>query len=465
MGEVSLFEAAAGAPATGVLAASGQTWNLRQVLDAAEALAAELVRRRPAGHPVVAAATSLIGTALLTLAADLARLPVIHTEPGAPATTGGLLVSEVAASDRDGVATDHWPAAADRTGPVFAFGLANQPVAMTGVPANAQIFQTSGSTGLPSSVVRTAAAVLADAERVATRLDYGPGMPVVASAPAFHLYGHTYALIAPLISGAVVYHLGARTVPTQLARAACRTAARVLIAHPYQYWLLGHDEGGPAPEFGPVKVAVSAGAPLLAQTLRAIRDRHGFEMFNCYGSSEAGAVTLGPVTGWEPAGDVGPPLPGVTAEVDVQGELLLRTSSLAAGHLSPSGMTPLPQVNGTYRTGDLATLAGGRIRLGGRISNVINVAGKKVSPAEIERVIAEHPLVRDVQVSGEPDQGRGAVPVARVVTAAPLPSADLLTWCQERLAPHQVPRRFDFLTELPRSVTGKPVRATGQEPR
>jgi acyl-coenzyme A synthetase/AMP-(fatty) acid ligase len=286
---------------------------------------------------------------------------------------------------------------------------------------------------------------------------------VVASAPVFHLYGHTYALIAPLLSGAPVYHGGWHTLPSQMARAAVRTGARVMIAHPHQYRLLGRTDEAQAPDFGRLRIAVSAGAPLPAEIVRAIVSRYRFEMFNCYGSSEAGAVTLGPVRGSEPAGDVGTPLPGVVAEISGAGELLVRSDSLAAGYLSAGGLAPLPRTGGGYRTGDLAELADGRIRLRGRIATLINVAGKKVSPAEVEGVIAQHPAVRDVQVLAEQDPARGEVPVARVV-AGPLTAAELLDWCRSRLAPSALPRRFDFCAELPRSATGKPILlARGEE--
>jgi acyl-coenzyme A synthetase/AMP-(fatty) acid ligase len=195
--------------------------------------------------------------------------------------------------------------------------------------------------------------------------------------------------------------------------------------------------------------------------VRAILARHRFELFNCYGSSEAGAVTLGPVSGQEPPGDAGVPLPGVAAEIDATGELLLRSDSLAAGYLSPDGLTPLPRTGGSYRTGDLADLADGRILLRGRVAAQINVAGKKVSPVEVERVIAEHPAVRDVQVIAEQDATRGEVPVARVVAGGELTAAGLLGWCRARLAPYELPRRFDFWAELPRSAAGKPIAEPG----
>jgi acyl-coenzyme A synthetase/AMP-(fatty) acid ligase len=425
-------------------------WTRRDLLAAAERLAGELDRGCRGELPVVAAVADIASTAILTLAGDLAGLLVIHADPAMPQPPGGLLVREAAGNGRPAVQLGR--ALTLMTEP------ADEPPALTGVPVQAQAFLTSGSTGAPSAAVRAPAAILADARRVATRLGYGPGTQVVASAPAFHLYGHTYALVAPLTSGAAVYHCGGATLPSQLGRAATSSGAQVIIAHPYQYRLLAQTAPEHAPGFGPVRIAVSAGAPLRPQDIRTLLARYEFALFNCYGSSEAGAVTLGPVTGTEAPGDAGRPLPGVTAEVDGSGELLLRGDGLAAGHLLAGGLVPLPRSGGAYRTGDLADLADGRIVLRGRAAAQINVGGKKVNPAEVERVIAEHPAVRDVQVVAEQDPARGEVPVARVVATGQVTASTLLNWCRERLAPFQLPRRFDFRAELARSVTGKPLR-------
>jgi long-chain acyl-CoA synthetase len=424
-------------------------WTRRDLLAAAERLAGELDRGCRGGLPVVAAVADITSTAILTLAGDLAGLLVIHVDPAMPRPPGGLLVRETAGTGTPAVRLGHALTLTAQP--------AGEPPALTGVPVRAQAFLTSGSTGVPSAAVRGPDAILADASRVATRLGYGPGTQVVASAPAFHLYGHTYALDAPLISGAAVYHCGGRTLPSQLGRAATSSGAQVMIAHPYQYRLLAETAPEHAPEFGPVRTAVSAGAPLRPQDIRTLLARHEFTLFNCYGSSEAGAVTLGPVTGTEAPGDAGVPLPGVTAEVDGSRELLLRSDGLAVGHLLAHGLIPLPRSGGAYRTGDLADLDGDRILLRGRAAAQINVGGKKVNPAEVERVIAEHPAVRDVQIVAEQDPARGEVPVARVVASEQVTATTLLGWCRERLAPFQLPRRFDFRAELARSATGKPL--------
>jgi acyl-coenzyme A synthetase/AMP-(fatty) acid ligase len=220
-----------------------------------------------------------------------------------------------------------------------------------------------------------------------------------------------------------------------------------------------------APELPDLIDAVSSGSPLPADVAVAVAARCAFALHNGYGSSETGAISLARArVGMDP-GDVGVPLPGVTARLvpvpgmAEAGELQLRTDSLAAGYLADGGLRPLNCTDGWYRTGDLAVLSDGRILLRGRVGTIINVAGRKVSPLEIERVVATHPSVAEVQVIAAEDAVRGQVPLARVVVRAAVTAAELTLWCQERLAPHQMPRQIVFLDDLPRSATGKVIKS------
>jgi acyl-coenzyme A synthetase/AMP-(fatty) acid ligase len=457
MGEASLFTAVREAAVPGATAVSSArgSWTYREVLVAAERTAAALERQREVDVPVLAALSDIASTLVLTLAADLGGLPLIHLDPGAATRPAGLVVN-----DGPDPGANDLPLRED-------FVLHVERTDGVALPVRGwqgQVFLTSGSTGVPTGVVRPAGAVIADGGRVAERLAYGPAAPVVASAPVFHVYGFNYALIGPVIRGAHVHHCGWQAVPSQLAAAARGTGAQVLIASPFQYRLLAEMPLAGSPDFGTVRKAVSAGAPLAAGDVSEVTRRHRFTLFNCYGSSEAGAVTLTAVTGEEPPGDVGEPLPSGTAAIrsspgiEQGGELVLRTRSLALGRLSPAGLTPLADADGWYRSGDLAELTGDRIRLLGRLGSVINVAGKKVSPVEVERVLGAHPEVREAQVLANIDDMRGEVPVARVVVTGPVTAAELLAWCRTRLAPFQLPRRIEFHDELPRSATGKPLR-------
>jgi acyl-coenzyme A synthetase/AMP-(fatty) acid ligase len=428
----------------------------RALLDSAERLAQWL---DGCGHPgpLVSAVADVASIIVTMLAADRSGLPVIHVDPGDPNAPDGIHVRDTSdtAAEIDGYRDHTIVLQAARVG---------AGTELAGVPAGAQLFLTSGSTGTPVIVVRDAAAILADARRVIGPLSYRAGGSVVAGVPLHHVYGYNYGLIAPLLVGASIHYVGPRTLPSQLDRAIQQTGASLLVAHPAHFRMVAEQaqRTGTAAISG-IDQAVSAGAPLPEGAAAAVTAHHEFALLSCYGSSEAGAVTLSPMTGTEPPGDAGSLLPGVEARSDVpagggDGELWLRTSSRARGYLENGRLVALDVADGWLRTGDLAVLAGDRVHLRGRLASIINVGGEKVAPEEIERVLGAHPAVADVEVRGEPDPVRGQQPVAHLMLRHDASDAELLVWCRDRLAPMKIPRRIVRHAELPRSVIGKRLR-------
>lgn len=438
-----------------------RTWTYADLFDAVESFAGFLRRQQPTGEPLLARLTDPFSTAVVTLGGDATGTPVIHQDPADPLATTEALVC-------DGASPGGRPfQAIGGSGLVLCPRTGAEPAYV--LPPHSQTFLTSGSTGAPTGVVRGVDAVLADADRVARFLGYAPQASLVVAAPVFHAYGFTYGLMGPLLVGATVRYHPARSVPSQLARAAGTHAARTLIALPVHYSLLaGSLAAGSDPDFRTVAQAVSAGAPLAPEVTGPIVQRLPFTLYNCYGSSEAGAVTLRATTGTETAYDVGAPLPGVAMRIDTDGaqpgELLLRSSSLALGRITMDGagaLCPLPETDGWYRTGDLAwPSTDHQIRLAGRIDWMFKVTGKQVNPVEIEQVLAAHPDVVDVHIRAEADGPRGHMPVARVVMRDPCAGPPLVEWCRQRLAPHQVPRRIEQVPTIARSATGKVVADT-----
>ncbi|MEU8566868.1 fatty acid--CoA ligase family protein [Streptomyces pathocidini] len=471
MSGIGLFEAVKDSPGPEegtALIANGRRWTLRRLLEAAEEVATRLQQSYPARYGVSAQITDPVAAAAVALGCDLAGVPVVHRDPSLPAAPG-CTVQDRRPPTEEGREPD-WFGTRELRLWTSVTGDSGLPA---GLPAGAQIFLTSGSTGSPVGVVRTADAVLADARRVARVLGYAPDSPVVVAAPQFHNYGFNYGVMAPLLLGAPARFCSPRAVPSQLARAVREHDARTLVALPAHYGLLAQGaiapDGMPDAGLADLCNAVSAGAPLADGVAERIAGRFPFTLYNCYGSSEAGAVTLMPVRGTEEPGQVGVPLPGVEARtvavheassVGEAGELLLRTDSLAAWVMDATELVALGDDGGWHRTGDLATVdaASGEIRLRGRMGLMINVAGKKVSPQEVEDALSGHPAVAEAQVLAAPDSARGQVPVARVVLCAVVSTEVLHRWCRDRLAPHQVPRRIEVVTALPRSATGKLVR-------
>ena len=461
-----------GAADATAIVSEGRTWTFHALLAAAETLADQLCRPGAADRrPVNAELSDPVATTVAALGCDLAGVPIIHRDPAMPEPAPGITL-------HDG--RTRTPGTGERRladpGLWLRQDGAGDAISVTDIPSRSQIFLTSGSTGTPTGVIQTGASIVANTRQVAAFLGFGPDTPVLACAPLFHGYGFGCALLASLLSGAPMWFCSPRSVPSQLDRAARRHAAHTLIALPSHYGLISEmpaDAGRPGVSEGlaGLRSCVTGGAPLATGVAARLVRRYSFTLYNAYGSSEAGAVAFKAVTGEDDPGDIGTPLPGISARIakvaerDPYGELLLSCDGLAVGRIGPGGVRPLDLVDGWYRTGDLASIdqSSGAIRLFGRTDMVINVAGEKVSPAEIEQVLAAHPEVLDVQVLAAADRARGQVPVARVVLRDIAAESRLIGWCRERLAPHKVPARIERVAAIPRSAAGKPLLRTPGE--
>jgi len=117
--------------------------------------------------------------------------------------------------------------------------------------------------------------------------------------------------------------------------------------------------------------------------------------------------------------------------------------------------------DGWLHSGDIARMdEDGAIFVVDRKKDMINTAGFKVFPAEVERVVAEHPSVAMVAVGSQPDEMKGETAKAYVVL---MPGAEedadgIIALCREQLAAYKVPRSVQFVPDLPRTSTGKVMR-------
>ena len=134
---------------------------------------------------------------------------------------------------------------------------------------------------------------------------------------------------------------------------------------------------------------------------------------------------------------------------------------MTRGYLSGDQIDPRLFQDGYFRTGDLGRLdTEGRLYLLGRKKLVIDVAGHKVSPVEVEDVLSEHDAVKEAVVIGV-DNGASKMIQAYVVAAAPCPEAALISFCRKKLAPFKAPQKVVFISQLPRNNLGKKLRSQG----
>lgn len=232
-----------------------------------------------------------------------------------------------------------------------------------------------------------------------------------------------------------------------------------IYATPFHYGTLA--ESGMDPKlFGHVRMAVSTAMKLTRQTAEAFRERFAFGLTEAYGIIEVGLPFVNAAEK-KPAGSVGRALPGFDIQVrspDAEGigEVYLRGPGMYAAYLHP-WMPREP--GGWFATGDTGRMdAHGFLYLLGRSKNLINFAGMKVFPYEVEEVLNRFPGVRASVVYPEPHARYGQLPCAKV-EADGISAGQLQRFCYEHLESYKVPKKIEVVERLARTESGKIRRA------
>ncbi|MGE5635644.1 MAG: AMP-binding protein, partial [Nocardioidaceae bacterium] len=431
--------------------------NLDRVVDPLH----EAARRRPS-HPALVAGGRTVGCAELDAAADRAarRLAALGVGRGDRVATtlppGHAFAELLHALPRLGAALvpldARLPAPElrrrlDATGarltvqePLRGPEADAEPGARLDPDAVHTVVFTSGTGGAPKPVELTLRNHLASALGSAWALGVDPDDRWLCPLPVFHvgglavllrsaLYGTTAIVDARFDAPRVRASLesGEATLVSLVATMLARLREAGLMRAPaLRAALLG---GGPVPA-GLLEWAAALGLP--------VRPTYGM-------TETASQVATAP-----PGELAAVPLPGVELRIAADGEILVRGPVVARDALG---------VDGWLHTGDAGSLdARGRLRVEGRLKELIVTGGEKVAPAEVEAALLAHPAVADAGVVGLADADWGEAVTAFVVLAHGASDAALLAHCRARLARHEVPKRIERVAALPRTATGKLLR-------
>ena len=194
----------------------------------------------------------------------------------------------------------------------------------------------------------------------------------------------------------------------------------------------------------------------------------GHKLLERYGMTEIGMAVSNPYHGERKAGYVGLPLPGVevklvneifeTVQTGEPGEILVKGKNVFSEYWNkPEATAKEFTEDGWFKTGDVAIVEDGYIRIMGRNSvDIIKSGGYKISALEIEEVLRTHPLINDCAVVGIADDEWGELIVAAIVVKENNIDLDALNkWLRENMAAYKTPRKYLLLNELPRNAMGK----------
>ena len=149
---------------------------------------------------------------------------------------------------------------------------------------------------------------------------------------------------------------------------------------------------------------------------------------------------------------------GVLLPVGATGEIVIRGPNVTAGYRNNDEANATAFTNGWFRTGDQGVLdPAGYLRLTGRLKEIINRGGEKISPREVDEVLLDHPAVAQVVTFGVPHAKLGEDVAAAVVlhADAEVGERDIRMFAAEHLADFKVPRKILFVDEIPKGATGK----------
>jgi long-chain acyl-CoA synthetase len=313
---------------------------------------------------------------------------------------------------------------------------------------------TSGTTAAPRAIRFRSEQLLADCIQICDTMEIGADDLNLGVIPFSHSYGFSN-LVTPLLVRGIPMVLSRDRMPRAVLDDLARTKATVFPGMPVFFQAFCEMENAPA--LPKLRLCISAGAPLPLEIARKFREKFQRSIHSFYGSSECGGICYDHEARLLEPGFVGQPMRGVTLEMlepDAPASRI-RIRSAAAG----DGYFPEPEDEklggGFFVPDDLLSASADGFRIVGRISDVINVAGKKVNPAEVEAALLRFPGVRAAVVFGRESIRRNEEVAACVVATEGVRETDLLEFCRERLSGWQAPKRIFFVDEIPVNERGK----------
>lgn len=338
----------------------------------------------------------------------------------------------------------------------------------------ALILYTSGSTGRPRGVVQTFRNVDANSRSIVQYLGLGPEDRALVILPLYYCYGRS-VLQTHLLAGGSLFLDSRFAFPRVVLEALGSEGCTGFAGVPLTFEIIRRQVDVSSLSLPRLRYLTQAGGAMAPDTVAWVRKAfHPARLFVMYGQTEATArlAYLPPERGEEKLGSMGIAIPGVELRVVDEtgrelavgetGHLVARGDNVTLGYLDEPEETAAILHDGWLWTGDLACRdSDGFFFHQGRSKEILKIGGHRVSPIEIEHVVARHPDIAEAAVIGVKDDLMGELPVAFVVCrpgAAPCED-ELKRFCSGLMPAYRVPVQFTLVEALPRNEAGKLLRA------
>ena len=331
----------------------------------------------------------------------------------------------------------------------------------------ALFLHTSGTTSRPKGVPLTHGNLIASMKNISAHYQLSPKDVGLVVMPLFHVHGLIGATLSSLLAGSTL------VIPAKFSASAFWPAAREYGVTWYSavptihQVLLSRADDDKAPKQSGFRFIRSCSAALAPATLEQLESRFGAPVLEAYAMTEAShQMTSNPL----PPAAHKPGSVGRGTNVDVaimdeagnllptgtQGEVVVRGPNVTRGYHNNPEANKAAFTNGWFRTGDRGFMdAEGYVTLVGRIKELINRGGEKISPLEVDAALLSHPAVAEAASFAAPDPKYGEEVHAAVVPKGNVTVAELQSYCKDRLADFKVPKVIHLVKELPKGPTGK----------
>ncbi|GAB6140774.1 acyl--CoA ligase [Methylosoma difficile] len=330
---------------------------------------------------------------------------------------------------------------------------------------------SSGSTGKSKRVTRTQEQILNEYNSLTNTVGISSSDCFLCTIPLYHAHGLSNALLAALLSGGQLVMLTTEFNARRTLQALVNYGVTIYPAVPFMFKVLAGVKFEQPPELGALRLLISAGAPLPQAVADDFYTKFNKPISQLYGSTETGAITLNHQQAVIKPLSVGLPMAGVQVgirddEGNVQpagseGEIWISSPAMTSRYDDHAELSQSCFVDHWFFAGDLGHLDDdGYLFITGRKKLLFIVAGNKVDPLEVEEVIGSYPKVQESVVVGvdHADYGQMLKAFVVLVEGMDCTETEIIDYAKASLAEYKIPKRVEFIAEIPRSPLGKILR-------